>query len=64
VTVGPGHRPGLFLFVAPVGAGAEVPGMLNKYRENVQAMGYTQGWYDSYNTAIRVTPERAWTIPG
>jgi hypothetical protein len=52
------------LFVAPVGAGAEVPGMLNKYPENVQAMGYTQGWYDSYNTAILVTPERAWTIPG
>ena len=20
-------------------------------------------WYDSYNTAIRVTPERVWTIP-
>ena len=42
---------------------SEVPGMLDKYRETIQAMGYTQEWYDSYNTAIRVTPERAWTVP-
>jgi hypothetical protein len=42
---------------------SEVPGMLGKYREAIQAMGYTQEWYDSYNTAIRVTLERAWTIP-
>jgi PPOX class probable F420-dependent enzyme len=40
-----------------------VPAMLNKYRETIQAMGYTPEWYDSYNTAIRVTPEGAWTIP-
>jgi len=43
---------------------SQVPGMLDKYRETIQAMGYTQEWYDSYNTAIRVTPERAWTVPG
>jgi PPOX class probable F420-dependent enzyme len=43
---------------------SQVPGMLDKYRATIQAMGYTQDWYDSYNTAIRVTPERAWTVPG
>ena len=42
---------------------SEVPGMLDKYRDAVASMGYTQEWYDSYNTAIRVIPERAWTIP-
>ena len=40
-----------------------VPGMLDKYLAAIQAMGYTQEWYDTYNTAIRVTPERAWTVP-
>jgi PPOX class probable F420-dependent enzyme len=39
-----------------------LPGMLDKYRETIKAMGYTQEWYDSYNTAIRVTPDRAWAI--
>jgi PPOX class probable F420-dependent enzyme len=43
---------------------SEVPGMLDKYRDTIEAMGHTQEWYDSYSTAIRVTPERAWTIPG
>jgi PPOX class probable F420-dependent enzyme len=42
---------------------SEVPGMLDKYRDAIATMGYTQEWYDSYNTAIRVTPDRAWTIP-
>jgi PPOX class probable F420-dependent enzyme len=42
---------------------SEVPGMLDKYRDRIAEMGYTQEWYDSYNTAIRVTPQRAWTIP-
>jgi PPOX class probable F420-dependent enzyme len=41
-----------------------VPRMLDKYLGRIQAMGYTQEWYDSYNTAIRFTPDRAWTIPG
>lgn len=40
-----------------------VPGMLDKYLAAIQSMGYTQEWYDSYNTAIRVTPERAWSVP-
>jgi PPOX class probable F420-dependent enzyme len=42
---------------------SEVPGLLDKYLDQIQAMGYTKEWYDSYNTAIRATPERAWTIP-
>ena len=39
------------------------PGMLDKYRGRIQAMGNTQEWYDSYSTAIRVTVERAWAYP-
>jgi PPOX class probable F420-dependent enzyme len=41
---------------------SEIPGTLDKYRATIQAMGYTQEWYDSYNTAIHVTPERVWTM--
>jgi PPOX class probable F420-dependent enzyme len=41
---------------------SEVPGMLDKYRGRIEAMGYTQEWYDGYNTAIRVTLERAWAF--
>ena len=41
-----------------------VPGWLDKYRDMIAAMGYTQEWYDSYSTAIRVTPERSWSFPG
>jgi hypothetical protein len=37
--------------------------MLDKYRDRIAEMDYTQEWYDSYSTAIRVTPQRAWTIP-
>ena len=43
---------------------SQVPGLLDKYLGQIQSMGYTQEWYDAYNTAIRVTPERAWTVPG
>jgi PPOX class probable F420-dependent enzyme len=39
-----------------------VPRLLDKYLESIQAMGYTPEWYDSYNTAIRVTLDRAWTF--
>jgi hypothetical protein len=42
---------------------SQIPGLLDKYLDMIQGMGYTQEWYDSYNTAIRVIPERAWTIP-
>jgi PPOX class probable F420-dependent enzyme len=43
---------------------SEVPGIRDKYRDRIEAMGHTQEWYNSYNTAIRVIPERSWTIPG
>ncbi len=43
---------------------SEVPEMADKYRARIEAMGHTQEWYNSYSTAIRVTPERSWTIPG
>ena len=42
---------------------SQVPGLLYKYLESIEAMGYTQEWYDTYNRAIRVIPDRAWTIP-
>jgi PPOX class probable F420-dependent enzyme len=42
---------------------SEFPGMLDKYLPQIQAMGYTQEWYDAYDTAIRVTLDRAWSIP-
>jgi hypothetical protein len=41
-----------------------VPGLIDKYRDPIAAMGNKPEWYDSYSTAIRVTPDRAWTIPG
>lgn len=43
---------------------SQVPGVLDKYLAAIQSMGHTQEWYDAYNTAIRVTLEGAWTIPG
>jgi PPOX class probable F420-dependent enzyme len=45
-------------------APSAVPKMLQKYIGSIEAMGYTKEWYDAYDTAIRVTPERAWTVPG
>lgn len=41
-----------------------VPGVLAKYLDTITAMGNTPQWYDAYSTAIRITPDRAWTIPG
>ena len=40
-----------------------LPGLLDKYLDTIQAMGHAPEWYDAYNTAIRVVPDRAWTIP-
>jgi PPOX class probable F420-dependent enzyme len=40
----------------------QVPGLLAKYRARIEQMGYPLEWFDSYSLAIRVTPERAWTI--
>jgi PPOX class probable F420-dependent enzyme len=39
-----------------------VPGLMEKYSARIEQMGYTLEWFDSYSLAIRVTPERAWTI--
>ena len=43
---------------------SKFPGMADKYRATIQAMGNSQEWYDSYSTAIRITLDRAWTFPG
>ncbi len=45
---------------APLPSG--VPGFLDKYRAAIAAMGSTQEWYDAYSVAIKVVPERSWTI--
>ena len=40
------------------------PGLLDKYGARIQQMGRAPQWYDdNYGVALRVTPERAWTIP-
>jgi PPOX class probable F420-dependent enzyme len=38
------------------------PGVMDKYAAAIRAMGHAQEWYDSYRTAIRVTPDRGWAI--
>ena len=43
---------------------SKFPGLLDKYLPTIEAMGSTAQWYDDeYGVALRVTPERAWTIP-
>lgn len=39
-----------------------LPELVGKYRTRIEAMGNPPEWYDSYDTAIRITPDRAWTI--
>jgi hypothetical protein len=40
------------------------PGLLDKYAPTIEYMGQSPEWYDAeYSVALRVTPERAWTIP-
>lgn len=42
---------------------SEFPGLLDKYAAAISRMGRTPQWYDDeYGVALRVTPERAWTI--
>jgi hypothetical protein len=44
---------------------SQFPGLLDKYAAVISRMGQTAQWYDDeYGVALRVTPERAWTIPG
>jgi PPOX class probable F420-dependent enzyme len=43
---------------------SQVPGLLDKYAAAIARMGQSAQWYDDeYGVALRVTPERAWTIP-
>jgi len=43
---------------------SQFPGLLDKYAARIEQMGQTPQWHDdAYGTALRVTPERAWTIP-
>ncbi|HEY3880278.1 MAG TPA: TIGR03667 family PPOX class F420-dependent oxidoreductase [Trebonia sp.] len=39
---------------------SQVPGVIDKYRAMITAMGNAPEWYDSYSVGIRVTPDRAW----
>jgi PPOX class probable F420-dependent enzyme len=40
------------------------PGLLDKYLPAVESMGQPVSWFDeNYRTALRITPDRAWTIP-
>ncbi len=44
---------------------SQFPGFLDKYAAAISRMGRSAQWYDDeYGVALRVTPERAWTIPG
>ncbi len=42
---------------------SQFPGLLDKYTAAIERMGRTPQWYDdAYGVAVRVIPERAWTI--
>jgi PPOX class probable F420-dependent enzyme len=44
---------------------SQSPGLRDKYAARIEQMGQPTEWYDdNYGVALRVTPERAWTIPG
>jgi PPOX class probable F420-dependent enzyme len=44
---------------------SQFPGLLDKYAAAISLMGRSAQWYDDeYGVALRVTPERAWTIAG
>jgi PPOX class probable F420-dependent enzyme len=52
-------------FVPDAPPPSQFPGLLDKYAAAFSRMGQTAQWYDDeYGVALRVTPERAWTIPG
>jgi PPOX class probable F420-dependent enzyme len=51
-------------FVPDAPPPSQFPGLLDKYAGAISRMGRTAQWYDDeYGVALRVTPERAWTIP-
>jgi PPOX class probable F420-dependent enzyme len=38
--------------------------LLDKYAARIEQMGQSPQWYDEhYGVALRITPDRAWTIP-
>jgi PPOX class probable F420-dependent enzyme len=38
--------------------------LLDKYAARIEQMGQSPDWYDQhYGVALRITPDRAWTIP-
>jgi PPOX class probable F420-dependent enzyme len=40
------------------------PGLIEKYAARIEQMGQRTEWYDrDYGVALRIIPERAWTIP-
>jgi PPOX class probable F420-dependent enzyme len=40
------------------------PGLIDKYAARMENMGVKREWYDdSYRVALRIVPERSWTIP-
>jgi PPOX class probable F420-dependent enzyme len=42
-----------------------VSDLLAKYAKSLEQLGQDTAWWDAnYGTAIRFTPERAWSIPG
>lgn len=42
----------------------DLPGLLDKYAELLEAIGMTAEEFTStYTVAVRVTPDRAWTVP-
>jgi PPOX class probable F420-dependent enzyme len=52
-------------FVPDAPPPSQFPGLLDKYAGAISRMGQTAQWYDDeYGVALRVSPERAWTIPG
>jgi PPOX class probable F420-dependent enzyme len=52
-------------FVPDAPPPSQFPGLLDKYAAAISRMGQTAQWYDDeYGVALRVTPERVWTIPG
>ena len=41
---------------------SKLPALVAKYAGHIKAMGNTPEWYDSYNTSIRITPDRTWAF--
>jgi PPOX class probable F420-dependent enzyme len=56
-----GGRAGL---LAEAPSPSRYPGLIDKYANRIERMGRSPEWYDrDYGVALRIVPERAWTIP-